>query len=916
MGARKMIYGLTVQLRDKASRGLKKITDRLQGVRRASRRVTRGRGLSGLLSGGLGGGMASATAAGGPQGGIGGMVSGLMKGATKLATMPLKIISGFSRIIPAVGGIFSGVVGTATNALQTIANTAANVVGSVINAFASLAKSVVRVFGKILKTATRVFGKVSMIAGGAFVAGTGAAVKFAGSVEDAWNKVRSIIDLGSAADRIRMQLRDLATRTGRGLTEIMEGYYQTISAGFKDPAQAMEVMKASLKGAVGGAANFGTVVKTVSRTMRNFGDAIKSPREAMDVLLKTVDVGQIEMPELANVFGRVANAAGMVGAKFRETAAALGVMAQTGPAEVVATQLRGFFLALKKPTKQAKEAMQALKRRGIDVTKKALDRLGLVKYLKRLKKAPKDVLTKIFADRRALMGVSTLMKMLPDVESALGDLRNAAGKTKSNFRKVMDAINKQAARAWQAVKDLALEYAQPISQVLKRWLKAVPAQLKKWRPAAKAAGKAVASALQTALQYGKRIYKWLSSIDWSKAFKGLKQLPGELASDVLPKIQALFGRMTKQGFEPGPVLNALVSAFKWAAAKIEGILSALWERVGRDLLRTLMQSIQNVAQAISSRIIESEREAAKEWYNTSWAFAGDRAMEGQWEDLEDDRQKELIQAWANKHPIKAAANDKMLGIAQSIRGMALDAMPESRTKEEQEQAAQKAKAEADKKAAKAAQNLGTALNNLAKATKQTVQAAGKEVNEALPKKQKPTKSAAQKAEDNRQAKRQEERDRVAALENTEKYQKAQSKIERKRSLMGQLTRTGHQAKAFKIHDEVRQLEKALEIVRDAVEKEGLNRGTKAMLDLATRDPGRAIEAYGPQKTADKRQQPDETKQQAERVQEGENAVAKEMARARSGIRTLFDKMAQRQEETKKEIKRLKRTVNALSTTRV
>lgn len=839
MAARDIVYGLTVKLKDKASRGLKDLRDSVerlgQAGRRAGGRMTRGGGLAGLLSGGLLGGFAGRTGAGGPSGGIGGVVSGVLKGATKLATMPLRIISGFSRLVPYVGGVFSGVLSTATNALQGIANVASNVIGGITNAFASLAKAAARAFGKVLSTATRVFGKISMYGGGAFAAGTAAAVKFAGDVENSWNKVTSIIDLGSVAPKIRKQLRDLAMRTGRGLTEVMQGYYQVISAGFREPQKAMKIMRTSLKGAVGGFAQFPTVVKTVSRTMRNFTQSVKGPTEAMDVLLKTVDLGQITMPELSGVFGRVANAASMAGAKFRETAAALGVMAQTGPAEVVATQLRGFFLALTKQTKQTKEALAQLKKNGLDVTRRALKRVGLVRYLQRLRRVPQDVLTQIFPDRRALMGVNTLMKMLPGVQNALQGLSKAGGKTKRNFLNAMDSLTRQASRAWQGLKDLAWEYAKPISDVLKEALKGLPDTMKQWRPVARKAGQAVAGVLDTVLEKGKGLYQWLAIRDWSKAWSGLTDLPSDLARNVLPQIQRLFGRMGKKGFQPGPIIEVLVGAFEWAAARIKGLMKVLWHEIGRDLKNALGDALRNWANDALQSLQKLKEKRIKEFFQEgTWATELDIRLPDEWEDM-TEHQKDIVAAsYGNLHPAQAQAMDAATSALSSIvEGAAM--MPQA-SEREKSAAARVARARADKEAAKAAEKMAGALRDLEKEINGIRQSTKKTVAGTIP---------ARKLGAGSEAAQRTEPTLRQRVKQSEEYEAAQSSIERQQQLAENLVAaakgTGKKKyleKARKVAESAREARELLEfmltnIIADqkATEKE-LQRLQRSVKQLA------------------------------------------------------------------------------------
>ena len=122
-----------------------------------------GAGFAGIGGGGILG-KAFSGLAGYRPGGVGGVFAGITQSAASLALAPVRILSEFTRLIPGVGGILGGVVGTAANILQGLVGIAANVVGGIINAFGKLLQGIVSIFERIVGAVTGVLGKLLKVA--------------------------------------------------------------------------------------------------------------------------------------------------------------------------------------------------------------------------------------------------------------------------------------------------------------------------------------------------------------------------------------------------------------------------------------------------------------------------------------------------------------------------------------------------------------------------------------------------------------------------------------------------------------------------------------------------------------------------------------------------------------------------------
>jgi hypothetical protein len=106
--------------------------------------------------------------------------------------------------------------------------------------------------------------------------------------------------------------------------------------------------------------------------------------------------------------------------------------------------------------------------------------------------------------------------------------------------------------------------------------------------------------LADALDKGvRRALDWLTTRDWS--FDNLKAALKDLAGAVqsqLGALGALFASKNEAGkWQFGPLVQALVEAFKWAAGQIEAIFLQLWQRVGHKLTETITGVIRDLAGA-------------------------------------------------------------------------------------------------------------------------------------------------------------------------------------------------------------------------------------------------------------------------------------------------------------------------------
>lgn len=573
-------FSIIARFEDRASRGVESLREKLQDLNEAGR----GRG----LLGGLFGRFARTGGMRGP-GGLGGIVSGLGRLTSKLVAIPGKVVSAFSNFLPKIGGIASSAVDSVVNVLQGIVVAAGKIAGHVVNILTSA-------FKRVASFAGRVFGKVAKWGSVAFAGITAFSVRQAGKVQNAWNKVRTILQLGPReAKEMMAALRDEAIRTGKGTVEVIEGFYQVLSAGFQRPQRALKLLRTSLEASVGGWTQLPTVVKLASRTMRAFQRPVSDVREVMDSLMQTIHTGQIEMPELASLFGRLGNTAAEAKLSLEETLAMLGVIARMEKPQEVVTMLQAALMKLNNQTGQARDALQQLADRGLDLRPQAIEEIGLGAWLERLEEAKQrfpKLMSKIFPERAA-RGVTNLVKSIDDINAALGSIQNSAGTTRDDFTTMMDSVPKAASQAWVTVKQLARDFGKPTAD----WLVSIRDRLAEsgmnmdwFRQKARAAGEAVKEAFQGAWQWVSRIAEG-RELSFEGVVGGIREAASRGASAAWKEIQALW-----------PTFKSTIATWLdeiWAM--IGDDIAALPSMIGRALQRTASEQMTQMMESLAEK---------------------------------------------------------------------------------------------------------------------------------------------------------------------------------------------------------------------------------------------------------------------------------------------------------------------------
>ena len=194
------------------------------------------------------------------------------------------------------------------------------------------------------------------------------------------------------------------------VSELMVGYYNTISAGIKGEAEQLDFLTVSAKTAKSAHLDMGEVVKGLSKTMAGFEGEIRTAADAADLLFTIEKEGQSTVAELIPHIGSLAKQSRDLGVSQEELGGSLATMTQlAGTTSIAATQYKNVLKALSKPSSAMTEEF---KKMGVSSGQAAIKAFGLSGTLQKLVESTGgsvEKMNKLFTEMESGMGVSALM---------------------------------------------------------------------------------------------------------------------------------------------------------------------------------------------------------------------------------------------------------------------------------------------------------------------------------------------------------------------------------------------------------------------------------------------------------------------------------------------------------------------------
>lgn len=226
-------------------------------------------------------------------------------------------------------------ISTTKNSLKNLTKEMENF-GSVSAQQIAAAGEDVQEFGGKIETV----GKKVSVASATSAAALGASVKLASDYTDAVAKVGTVADLQSVSlEKLRDDMLQLSTETGRGAGEIADATYQAISASV-DTADAVSFVGTSVGLAKAGFLETADAVDVLTTIINAYGLEASDAGRLSDILIQTQNDGKTTVNELSQSMGQVIPLASAYGVNIENLAASYAQLTKNG----VATAQAGTYL--------------------------------------------------------------------------------------------------------------------------------------------------------------------------------------------------------------------------------------------------------------------------------------------------------------------------------------------------------------------------------------------------------------------------------------------------------------------------------------------------------------------------------------------------------------------------------------------
>lgn len=239
--------------------------------------------------------------------------------------------------------------------------------------------------------------------------------------------------------RLQATARELGATTRFSAKEAGEGLLFLARAGFTTE-QAIAAIPATLNLAAAGALGLGEAADFASNILSQFGLAASETERVADTLVKTANSANTDVRQLAEAMKYAGPVAGALGISVEKTAAAIGVLGDSGiQASLAGTNLRGILAGLLGPTAAGEKAIQRLGLSLRDVDPATQDLIEIFRRFSEANLSAADAVD-IFGRRNAAAAL-ILANGVEKVESLTEANKSAAGEAEKLANIMSDTLS-------------------------------------------------------------------------------------------------------------------------------------------------------------------------------------------------------------------------------------------------------------------------------------------------------------------------------------------------------------------------------------------------------------------------------------------------------------------------------------------
>ena len=283
-------------------------------------------------------------------------------------------------------------------------------------------------------------------------------------------EVSSILDRTTreSLPSLEVGISSLSVKYGQSVGDLTKGLYEIISAAF-NVKDAMNLLNVVTKASIAGLTTVTGAVNTITGVLNAYGLSAAHASEVSDILFESVIRGVFTFKDLESALGYVTPIAANVGVSLEEVSAAMATATRQG--QHIDSVTRGLGLLMQGIINPTKEASDAARKYGIDMSATALRINGLTGFFKQLHEATEkygtQILPELIGNMRSLR-VAMALAGETGIEGFTEDLNlmaTATGKTDvalasmMNTQKIMsdiltqsmEKVNRSIGDAWSGV---------------------------------------------------------------------------------------------------------------------------------------------------------------------------------------------------------------------------------------------------------------------------------------------------------------------------------------------------------------------------------------------------------------------------------------------------------------------------------
>ena len=206
------------------------------------------------------------------------------------------------------------------------------------------------------------------------------AITAAASFQTAMAEVSTLVDTAVfQIERLEAAILEQSAAYGQNAVAQAQAAYQIISAGASNATEAIELLDAANRLAIGGVTDVATAADGLTSVLNAYGMSASEAADVSDILFVGMRAGKTTIGELSSTLGRVAPLAAQAGVGFDELVASIAALTKGGiSTNEAVTGTRAILAAIVRPSS---EATQAAERLGIQFNAAALEAQGFAGFM-------------------------------------------------------------------------------------------------------------------------------------------------------------------------------------------------------------------------------------------------------------------------------------------------------------------------------------------------------------------------------------------------------------------------------------------------------------------------------------------------------------------------------------------------------